>query len=249
MTKSPDGAVAIVTGSAMNIGRAIAVAVAELGFDVLVHARANRDAAEETAGLVEAAGRRAQVHLGDLTDPEAAEALVQAAHALGPVGVLVNNAALRRQVAFTEMDYQEWRAVLAVNLDAAFLASRACIGDMLAQGWGRIINIGGLTGHTGAASRAHVVASKAALVGLTKALAVEFASQGVTANCVVPGEIDTVRGAAAGVRGLPPGKEHVLVGRRGRPDEVAAVVTMLCGPESSYLTGQTLHVSGGAYMP
>ena len=123
------------------------------------------------------------------------------------------------------------------------------IGDMLAQGWGRIINIGGLSGHIGAAGRAHVVTSKAALVGFSKALAIEYAGRGVTANCVVPGEIDTERGASAGARGQHPGKGLPPVGRRGRPDEVAAVISLLCGPQSDYLTGQTFHVNGGSYLP
>ncbi|WP_193368785.1 SDR family oxidoreductase [Pelagibius marinus] len=241
--------VAIVTGAARNIGRAAALALARQGFAVLVHSGSDKEGAEETAGLVEQAGPPARVTLGDLTEEATSARLVEAAAALGRPAVLVNNAALRRAVPFEEMDLAEWRAVLAVNLDAAFLCSRAVIAPMLEAGWGRIINIGGLSGHRGAAKRAHVVASKAALVGLSKALAIEYAGRGVTANCVVPGEIETRRGASAGARGQHPDKALPPVGRRGTPEEVAAVIALLCGPESDYLTGQTFHVNGGVYLP
>lgn len=241
--------VAIVTGAARNIGRAAAVALARQGFQVMVHSGSDRDAADATAGLAEAEGVQAGTFVGNLTDPEIAESLVAAARGLGTPAVLVNNAALRRAVAFEEMDLAEWRQVMAINLDAAFLCSRAVIGEMLALGWGRIVNIGGKSGHTGAAGRAHVVTSKAALVGFSKALAIEFAGRGITANCVVPGEIETQRGASAGARGVQPGKGPPPVGRRGRPEEVAAVISMLCAAESDYLTGQTFHVNGGGYLP
>ncbi len=241
--------VAIVTGAARNIGRASALALARMEFDLVVHSGSDQAGAGETAALVEAEGARASVVLGDLTDPDTATQLAGAASDLGKAAVLINNAALRRAVPFHEMSLEEWRAVLAVNLDAAFLCSRAVIGQMLAGGWGRIINIGGLSGHIGAGGRAHVVTSKAALVGFSKALAIEYAGTGVTANCVVPGEIETERGASAGARGRHPGKGLPPVGRRGFPQEVAAVISLLCGPDSGYLTGQTFHVNGGIYLP
>lgn len=244
-----EGRVAIVTGAARNIGRATAVALARQGFGVVVHAQGNREGAEETARTVEAEGVGSCVVLADLARPDTAEELARAARSLGRIGVLVNNAAVRRAVPFSEMTLDEWRAIMAVNLDAAFLCARACVGEMAAAGWGRIVNIGGLTGHTGASGRAHVVTSKAAMVGLTKALATEYAGTGVTANCVVPGEIETVRGGAAGARGHHPDKRPPMVGRRGEPGEVAAVVAMLCSADSGYITGQTIHVNGGAYLP
>lgn len=243
------GRVAIVTGAARNIGRATATALARQGFGVVVHAQANREGAEETAHAVEQAGAHATVVLADLADADTAAKLAAAARDLGRIGVLVNNAAIRRAVPFGEMSLEEWRAIMAVNLDAAFLCARACVGEMVEAAWGRIVNIGGLTGHTGASGRAHVVTSKAALVGLTKALATEFAGTGITANCVVPGEIETVRGGAAGARGHHPDKQPPMVGRRGEPREVAAVIAMLCGSDSDYITGQTIHVNGGAYLP
>ncbi|HEM45927.1 MAG TPA: SDR family oxidoreductase [Alphaproteobacteria bacterium] len=249
MTEGSHPGAAIITGAARNIGRATAVALANLGFAVVVHAQGNREGAEETAQAVESAGSRAVVVLADLNEAGAADDLAAAARKLGRIAVLVNNAAVRRAVPFDEMSLDEWRAIMAVNLDAAFLCARACIADMVEGGWGRIVNIGGLTGHTGASGRAHVVTSKAALVGLTKALATEYAGTGVTANCVVPGEIETVRGGAAGARGHHPGKQPPMVGRRGEPREVAAVIAMLCGGDAGYITGQTIHVNGGAYLP
>lgn len=249
MTEGSDPGAAIITGAARNIGRATAVALANLGFAVVVHAQGNREGAEETARAVESAGSRAAVVLADLNEAGAADDLAAAARKLGRIAILVNNAAVRRAVPFDEMSLDEWRAIMAVNLDAAFLCARACIVDMVEGGWGRIVNIGGLTGHTGASGRAHVVTSKAALVGLTKALATEYAGTGVTVNCVVPGEIETVRGGAAGARGHHPGKQPPMVGRRGEPREVAAVIAMLCGGDAGYITGQTIHVNGGAYLP
>jgi len=250
MTATAGRGVAIITGAARNIGRATAVALARRGFDVVVHAQGNREGVEETAALVDAEGSRSTILLGDLTDPNTATRLAEAARDLGPIGVLVNNAAVRRAMPFGEMSLEEWRAILSVNLDAAFLCARACVADMVAHGWGRIVNIGGLTGHTGASGRAHVVTSKTALVGLTKALATEYAGTGITANCVVPGEIETVRGGAAGARGHHPADKLLpMVGRRGEPREVAAVIAMLCDEDADYITGQTIHVNGGAYLP
>lgn len=246
MSTPADARAAIVTGASRNIGRATAVVLARAGFGVVVHAQGNREGAEETARRVETASGKAATVLGDLTDPRTATDLAEAARGLGQIAVLVNNAAVRRAAPFGEMTLEEWRAIMAVNLDAAFLCAQACIGDMVGGGWGRIVNIGGLSGHTGASNRAHVVTAKAALVGLTKALAVEYAGTGITANCVVPGEIETIRGGAAGARGH---KAPPIVGRRGEPKEVAAVIGMLCGIDTDYITGQTIHVNGGAYLP
>lgn len=242
--------VAIVTGAARNIGRQIALALAGEGAAVLVNARSDRSGAEETAKLVEQRGGTALVHLADVTDEAAVAGLVEAAASrLGPPTILVNNAALRRQRPFTELSLDEWREVMAVNLEAAFLCCRACIPHMLAAGRGRIVNIGGKSAHGGASLRAHVLASKAALVGLTKALAAEFGKDGITVNCVVPGDVDTVRGASAGPAAHHAGGGGNLVGRDGRPEEIASMVAMLCRPEAAYTTGQTIHVNGGGYLP
>jgi 3-oxoacyl-[acyl-carrier protein] reductase len=241
--------VAIVTGSARNIGRAIAVALARLGFAIVVHARGDREGTEETRRQLEALGAPAEIVLADLSEPGSAALLADAARGLGRPAVLVNNAAMRRAVPFAELTLEDWRAAMAVNVEAGFLLAQACLPDMLAGRWGRIVNIGGLSGHRGATQRVHVVTTKAAMVGLTKGLAVEVAGTGVTANCVVPGEIDTEKSGSASGAHHHPGGDMPVLGRRGRPEEVAVMVAALCGPDSDYVTGQTIHVSGGIYMP
>ena len=250
MTDRTSQPVAIVTGAARNIGREIALALARDGVAVVVNARSDRDGVEETAELVRGLGASSLAHLADVTDEGAVGAMVEATLArLGPPTILVNNAAVRRQMALADMSLADWREIMAVNLDAAFLTARACLPHIIAAGGGRIVNIGGKSAHAGAAERAHVVASKAGLVGLTKALAVEYGDRGITANCVVPGDIETVRGASAGTHPTFPGGGGNLVGRRGRAEEVARVVAMLCRPDAGYITGQTLHVNGGGYLP
>lgn len=244
------GKVAIVTGAARNIGRAIVTALAEAGAAVVVNARTDRTGAEETVAQIVASGGRARVHLADVTDEAAAQGLIDdAVAAYGRLDILVNNAALRKTQAFESMTLAQWREIVGVTLDGAFLCARAAVPPMLRVGGGTIVNIGGRTGHTGAALRAHVVAAKAGLVGLTKALAIEYAARGITANCVVPGTIETARGASAGGPGQHPGGELPPIPRKGRPEEVAALVRHLCLAESRYITGQTMHVSGGVYLP
>jgi 3-oxoacyl-[acyl-carrier protein] reductase len=188
--------------------------------------------------------------LADVTDEGAVAAMVGAVgRDLGGVDILVNNAADRREAAFTEMTFADWRAIIAVVLDGAFLCSRAVIPGMVAKGHGTIVNIGGVTAHVGATRRAHVLAAKAGLVGLTKALAVEFGEAGITVNCVVPGRIGGQRSMTSGRGGSIPGGGHPLVGREGTPEDVAGAVMLLCGPGGRYITGQTIHVSGGIYLP
>jgi len=243
------GKVALVTGGARNIGRAIASALAAGGAAVMVNARSSRADAEQTVAHIKSAGGRAALHIADVTDPRAVSAMVEAAVAqFGRLDVLVNNAAVRAETPLADMQLDEWRRVLASILDGSFLCAQACLPHMLRAGAGSIVNIGGLTAHIGAVGRAHVVAAKAGLTGMTRALALEFAPHGITVNCVVPGTIDTLRGLPgaperpAHRQSLPP------VGRRGEPDEVAAAVRFLCGPGARYITGQSLHVSGGGYM-
>lgn len=241
------GKVALVTGSARNIGRAIAQSLAAGGASVMVNARHARDDVDETVHSIEATGGTAAYCLSDVTDPQAVAAMVSATVArFGRLDALVNNAALRTEQAFTDMSFADWRRIVSVILDGAFLCSQACLPHLVRAGGGSIVNIGGETGHKGAADRAHVVTAKAGLAGLTKALALDLAPHQITVNCVVPGRIETVRGGDPGTghpRGVPP------LGRRGQPGEVAAMVRMLCGPDARYITGQSIHVNGGGYLP
>ena len=162
----------------------------------------------------------------------------------GRLDVLVNNAAVRIEQPFDAITFDDWRRIVSIVLDGAFLCSQAALPHLRRAGGGSIVNIGGETGHKGAKARAHVVTAKAGLAGFTKALALDLASEAITVNCVVPGRIATDRKSA------PPGhhRDTPPVGREGRPEEVAALVRMLCGPDARYITGQSLHVNGGGYL-
>jgi 3-oxoacyl-[acyl-carrier protein] reductase len=242
------GKVAIVTGAGRNIGRAIARALAEGGASILVNARSNRAEVEAVAQEIEAAGGTAQIHIGDVAVSTDVAAMADAAlKHFGRLDILVNNAALRREKPFAEMDYAEWRAILDTTLDGAFHSVKACLPALREGGAGTIVNIGGLSAHTGAPNRAHVVTAKAGLVGFTRALACDLAAFGITVNCVVPGLIGTPR-----PKDQPEPAHHLthqtLTGARGTPEDVAATVRFLCGPGARYITGQAIHANGGAYF-
>ncbi|TMK45880.1 MAG: 3-oxoacyl-ACP reductase FabG [Alphaproteobacteria bacterium] len=248
MSNELDGKVAIVTGAGRNIGRAIALTLAEGGASILVNARSSRAEAETVVREIEAAGGSALVHIGDVADPKAVQAMADAAlRQFGRIDILVNNAALRREKSFAEMEYAEWREILDVTLDGAFHCTKACLAGLRKSQAGTIVNIGGLSAHTGARNRAHVVTAKAGIVGLTRALASEFAADGITVNCVVPGLIGTPR-----AKDRPEPAHHLthqtLTGKRGRPEDVAAVVRFLCSAGARYVTGQAIHANGGAYL-
>jgi 3-oxoacyl-[acyl-carrier protein] reductase len=247
MTATPMlGHVALITGGVRRIGRACALALAEEGADVVLHARSSRAEAEAVAKEVEALGRRALVLLADVTDEAAVEAMfAEIDRAFGRLDILVNNAALRGEEHFTEMSYARWKEITGVVLDGAFLCSRAALRRMAPRNYGRIVSMGGVSSHLGAKERAHVGTAKAGIIGLTRALAVEFAAQGVTVNCVIPGKIGGKRAATAGkgIAGMP------IVGREGVPEDVSEVVRLLCRPATSFITGQSVHVNGGLFLP
>lgn len=239
------GRVAIVTGGSQNIGRAIAESLAAAGAAVVVNAKTSRDAAQATVQAIEQAGGCAVAHLADVTDPKAVKVMVDATLAeYGRLDILVNNAAMREEAPFEQLKLEDWRRILSVVLDGAFLCAQACAPHMINAGGGSIVNIGGLTGHTGARKRAHVVTAKAGIVGLTKALAFDLAPH-ITVNCVSPGLIDTAR---AGATPAHHADRKTVVGRHGTPADVAAAVCMLCGPRARYITGETVHVNGGLFM-
>lgn len=242
------GRVAIVTGSARNIGRATALMLAREGASVMVHARGDQEGVDETRRALEAAGAKTDGHLADLSTEAGAQGLVAAAvKRFGKVDILVNNAAIRRNKPFVELSLQDWRDVLGNSLDCAFLASRYAAPHMIAGKWGRIVNLGGITMFRGTAGRVHVAAAKSGMIGMTRAMATELGPHGITVNIVAPGSIDTVRSGAAGARPPDSASLSVPVGREGKPDEIAHVVTMLCRPEGAYTTGQTIEVNGGAH--
>ncbi len=244
------GQVALITGGVRRIGAAIARALAQEGCDIVVNARSSRAEGEALVHELRSRGARARLILADVTNEAAVVDMVDdIVRDFGRLDILVNNAANRGEGAFTTMTFQQWRAVLDIIIDGAFLCSRAAIKPMIANKSGRIVNIGGVTAHAGGHERAHVATAKAALVGLTRALAVEFARKGVTVNCVVPGKIGGPRSATSGRSVTLPTGGGPLVGREGAPEEVAQVVRMLCVPTGAYITGQTIHVNGGIVMP
>ena len=248
MTKELAGKVAVVTGAGRNIGRAIALTLAEGGSSVLVNARSNRSEAEAVAREIETAGGKAVVHIGDVADAKAVQAMADAAaNAFGRIDILVNNAALRREKSFAEMDYAEWREILDVTLDGTFHCVKACLPALQKSGAGAVVNIGGLSAHSGSRNRAHVVTAKAGIVGFTRALANDLAADGITVNCVVPGLIGTPR-----PKEKPQPAHHLthstVTGARGKPEDVAAMARFLCGPAARYITGQAIHANGGAFM-
>jgi len=248
MTKELSGKVAIVTGAGRNIGRAIALALADAGASIIVNARANRAEADAVAHEIVAMGGKALIHIGDVADAKAVQAMADAAvNGFGRIDILINNAALRREKPFAEMDYAEWRAILDVTLDGTFHCTKACLPALRKSGAGRIVNIGGLSAHTGAKNRAHVVTAKAGIVGLTRSLANDLAADGITVNCVVPGLIGTPR-----PKDKPEPAHHLshqtITGERGKPEDVAAAVRFVCGPGARYITGQAIHANGGAYL-
>jgi 3-oxoacyl-[acyl-carrier protein] reductase len=247
-TNELEGKVAIVTGAGRNIGRAIALALADGGASLLVNVRSTRAEADAVAREIEAMGRKALVHIGDVADAGQVQAMADlAVKHFGRIDILVNNAALRREKPFAEMSYAEWREIMNVTLDGTFHCVKACLPHLKKSGAGTIVNIGGLSAHTGAKDRAHVVTAKAGIIGFTRALAHDLAADGITVNCVVPGLIGTPR-----PKNTPEPAHHLIhqtvTGERGRPEDVAAAVRFLCGPGARYINGQAIHSNGGAYL-
>jgi 3-oxoacyl-[acyl-carrier protein] reductase len=248
MTQELSGRVAIVTGAGRNIGRAIALALADGGAAVVVNARANAQEAQAVAGEIERAGGKALAVTADVADAEAVGRMVEdAAARFGRIDILVNNAAVRAEQAFESMTLADWRAVTAVILDGAFNCVKASLPHLKRSGAGVIVNVGGLSAHTGAARRPHVVTAKAGLVGFTRALAHELAADNIRVNTVTPGLMATPRPA-----GQPEPQHHAmvrsLVGRRGEPADIAAAVRFLCGPGAGFVTGQNIQVNGGTFL-
>lgn len=248
--KQLEGKVALLTGAVRRNGRAMALALAREGANIVINTRASAEEAEATAAEIETLGVDAMAHLADVTDEKAVGEMIEAVISrFGRLDILINNAANRAQSPFLDISYGQWHSIVSIILDGAFLCSRGALPHMIAGGGGRIINIGGVSAHAGAIERAHVATAKAGLVGLTKALAVEFADKGVTVNCVVPGKIGGERPKSAGESPPLVGGRGPLVGREGTFEEVAAIVLTLCLPTGAFVTGQAIHVNGGMYMP
>ncbi|SEH64341.1 3-oxoacyl-ACP reductase FabG [Paracoccus alkenifer] len=236
---------ALVTGASGGIGAAVATALHAAGAAVALSGTREAPLQELAARL----GSRAHVVTANLGDAAAVEALPkQAAAAMGSVDILVNNAGITRDNLFMRMSDEEWAQVIEVNLTSSFRLARGVLRGMMKARWGRIVSITSIVGQTGNPGQGNYAAAKAGLVGMSKSLAYEVASRGVTVNCVAPGFIETPMTAALNDEQKSRILGQIPAGRMGRPDEIAAAVLYLSSPQAGYVTGATLHVNGGMAM-
>lgn len=236
---------ALVTGASGGIGGAIARALHEQGATVALAGR-NRDALDSLAAEL---GERCHVIVGDLGDTESADAMLSAASdAMDGIDILVNNAGLTRDNLAMRIKDDDWQTVIDVNLTATFRLSRAVLRGMMKARWGRIINVTSIVGVTGNPGQTNYAASKAGIIGMSKSLAGEVATRGITVNCIAPGFIATAMTESLGDDQKDKLVGAVPAGRLGTPEDVAACAVFLASDEAAYVTGQTLHVNGGMAM-
>jgi len=245
------GRTAIVTGSGRNIGRAIALALAEGGANVVVNGHRDKDAVDAVVREIGEAGGRALGVMADVSSHDAVADMVRRTVAeFGSVDIAISNVGMRRKQPFLDISLADWQTVLDTNLSPAFYMARNVIPHMRERKWGRIVHISGFDGFWGQVSeRAHNITAKAGLHGLAKALAREFGPDGITANSVVPGAIDTVRDWTQYThQDREKIRSEIPCGRFGRTDEVAAACVFLCAETGAFVSGQAIHVNGGHYM-
>jgi 3-oxoacyl-[acyl-carrier protein] reductase len=248
---SLSGRTAIVTGSGRNIGRAISLALAQGGANVVVNGHRDRDAVDAVVAEIRAAGGKALGVMADVSShDEVAELVRRTVAEFGSVNIAISNVGMRRKQPFLDISIEDWHSVLDVNLSAAFYMARNVIPHMQKGRWGRIIHISGFDGFWGQVTeRAHNITAKAGLHGLSKALAREFGPEGITANTVVPGAIDTVRDESQYTHQARERiRSEIPCGRYGRTEEVAAACLYLCAETGGFVSGQAIHVNGGHYM-
>ncbi len=243
-----DGKIVLVTGASQGIGRACALELAKAGATVALAAR-NVDKLAGVASVIVAAGGKAQAFALDVAAEDSIKECAQAvATAFGPVAILVNNAGITRDILAMRMKKRDWDDVLTTNLTGAFLMSQAVMSGMVKARWGRIINVASVVGETGQAGQANYAASKAGLIGLTKALARELASRTITVNAVAPGFIETAMTEALAEEQKTAMLSVVPLARPGTEQDVAHAVRFLASDKAAYITGHTLDVNGGMYM-
>ena len=244
-----DNTITLVTGGSRGIGRAICLKLAAMGATVGINFVANPKAAEETLGLLEAAGGKGFIVRFNVADPEAVNDGIKEINSThGQIDILVNNAGITRDGLMARMKEDDWDSVLDTNLKGAFLCSKAVMRAMMKKRWGRIINVSSVVGFVGNSGQVNYGAAKAGLTGLTKSMARELAGRNITVNCVAPGYIVTDMTDGLGEEIQEALKAQIPLGTLGTPEDVAASVGFLASPDSKYITGQTLHVNGGMYM-
>lgn len=237
---------AIITGASRGIGRACAVELARAGFDILVNYRESDAAAEETKKLCEAQGAKCVTFRADVKDENEVRRMIAYAECeLGGVGVLVNNAGVGESGLFTDMTREKYDRVFDTNVWGAAVCAREAAKVMIRDGGGKIVNVSSMWGVVGASCEALYSASKAALIGLTKALAKELAPSHITVNCVAPGVIDTDMNACYGAETMAALKDETPLGRIGTPEDVARAVAFLCSDAADFITGDVMNVNGG----
>jgi len=240
------GKVAFITGAARNIGRATALALAAGGAAVAINTRASKDDADKVAQEIHAAGGQAEVYVADIASAGAVKNMTDAIlKRFGRIDILVLNASVRSEKPFLELTYDEWRLPLGITLDGAFYCAQACLPSMIKNGGGAIVTLGGMQSLSGAKHRVNGSVAKHGLVGMTRALAREFGGEGIRANCIAPGTMNTTRAAGRSARPAP---TNIPLGRYGEAEEIASTVRFLAGPGASFLTGQTIQINGGQMM-
>jgi 3-oxoacyl-[acyl-carrier protein] reductase len=243
-----EGKVSVVTGGVQGIGRAIALALAKRGSDVAVMDMKEEGAAELLSEIKDL-GRRSlfvRANIVSLSDVEAAARSVS--DSLGKIDILVNNAGITRDALLVRMEEKSWDIVIEVNLKGTFNCTRVFLKEMLKHRYGRIINVSSVVGIMGNAGQSNYAASKAGVIGLTKSVAKEVASRGITVNAVAPGFIDTAMTQLLSAQARESLMSTVPLGRMGSPEDVANAVAFLASDSASYITGQTIHVDGGMLM-
>jgi NAD(P)-dependent dehydrogenase (short-subunit alcohol dehydrogenase family) len=240
------GRVAIITGAGRSIGRAMAIELAAGGAAVVVNVRSNRAEAESVVKEIEAAGGRAMAAVADVIDAPAVQRMAKdTLDRYGRIDCLINNASIRQEKGIEHMTFEDWRSIIGVTLDGAFHCIKACLEPIKKSDAGSILNIGGLTGAMGAPDRAHVVAAKAGLAGLTRALAMELSPHRITVNTLVPAMLARPNKP----NDIPPHPIYrPLLGRAAWPTDFAPLARFLVGPGARYITGQIVNVNGGTYF-
>jgi 3-oxoacyl-[acyl-carrier protein] reductase len=235
--------VALVTGASRNIGRAIALTLAAGGAAVGVNTRSSKADADKVVEEVKKAGGQAETYVADIVDPKAVGAMVDGVvKRFGRLDILILNASQRKETAFMDMSFEEWRSLLSITLDGSFHCVKACLPHMIKAGSGSIVTIGGMTALSGAKRRVHGSVGKHGLYGMTRALAKELGEHQVNVNCVAPGQMNTPRAAGRSERDSVTG---VPMGRRVEPDEIASITRFLCGPGGRMISGELIYVDGG----